>query len=138
MVTNQAERAQLFGALHVKGDPIVIFNVWDAGTGKAVTEVGARAVATGSYAVALANGYADGENIPLKFVIENLERIAAGVDLPVSLDFEGGYATEPEELRENIRQVIKAGAIGINFEDRIVEGGGLYPIDQQCTRISTI
>jgi 2-methylisocitrate lyase-like PEP mutase family enzyme len=137
-MTAQAEKAQKFADLHVKGDPLIIFNAWDAGTAAAVTEVGAKAVATGSYAVALANGYADGENVPLKFVLKNLERIVATVELPVSLDFEGGYAIEPEPLGKNIEQVIKAGAIGINFEDRVVNGEGLYPIDQQCERIRAI
>lgn len=134
----QAEKARNFAEFHVKGNPLIIFNVWDAGTAKAVAEVGARAVATGSYAVALANGYADGENIPLKFVLENLERIVGSVDLPVSLDFEGGYAEAPDELRENIRLVLRAGAIGINFEDRVVGGKGLYTVEQQCSRIRAV
>ena len=137
-MTTQSTRASIFADLHVKGDPLVIFNVWDAGTAKAVAEVGAKAVATGSYAVALANGYADGENIPLDLVLDNLRRIVAAVDLPVSLDFEGGYATEPDELRKNIERVITAGAIGINFEDHVLGGEGLHPIEQQCARIRAI
>lgn len=135
---DQAERARTFADLHVKGDPLIIFNVWDAGTAKAVAEVGAKAVATGSYAVALANGFNDGEIIPLALVLENLRRIVGAVDLPVSLDFEGGYATEPDKLRKNIAEVIKAGAIGINFEDRVVSGEGLYPVEQQCERIRAV
>ena len=137
-MSEQSERASAFAQLHVKGDPLVIFNVWDAGTAKAVAEVGANAVATGSYAVALANGFNDGENIPLGLVLENLRRIVGAVDLPVSLDFEGGYAVEPDGLRKNIIDVIKAGAIGINFEDRVVNGDGLYPVEQQCERIRAI
>jgi 2-methylisocitrate lyase-like PEP mutase family enzyme len=137
-MTAQAEKAQKFADLHVKGDPLIIFNVWDAGTANAVAEIGAKAVATGSYAVALANGYADGENVPLKLVLENLERIVASVELPVSLDFEGGYASAPELLGKNIEQVIEAGAVGINFEDRIIGGEGLYSIDRQSERIRAI
>ena len=116
----------------------MIFNVWDAGTAKALEEVGAKAVATGSWAVAAANGYADGENVPLDFVVENLRRIVSSVDLPVSLDFEGGYAVEPEQLGENIGRVLGAGAVGINFEDRIVTGEGLHDIDKQSDRIRAI
>jgi 2-methylisocitrate lyase-like PEP mutase family enzyme len=137
-MTAQAEKAQKFAGLHVKSDPLIIFNVWDAGTANAIAEIGAKAVATGSYAVALANGFADGENIPLELVLENLKRIVESVDLPVSLDFEGGYAKEPEQLGKNIEQAIKAGAIGINFEDRVIGGQGLYSIDQQCDRIRAI
>lgn len=134
----QAEAAKAFAALHVKGNPLVLFNVWDAGSAKAVEEIGARAVATGSWAVAAANGFEDGEKFPLELAIANLERIVKAVDLPVTLDFEGGYATEPAQLKENTIRVLDAGAIGINFEDRIVAGSGLYPVDEQCSRIRTI
>ena len=134
-MATQKEKARIFHELHLKGDPLIIFNIWDAGTAKALGEVGAKAVATGSWAVAAANGYADGENIPLDFVVENLKRIVNAVDVPVSLDFEGGYAVDPETLARNIELIIGAGAVGINFEDRIVNGNGLYSIEDQCERI---
>jgi len=137
-MTNQKQLAQAFTDLHIKGDPVIIFNIWDAGTAKAAQDIGAKALATGSWAVAAANGFADGEIIPLDLVIANLERITAGVDVPVSLDFEGGYAVEPNELRKNIERVIAAGAIGINFEDRIVTGEGLYSIEKQAARIRAL
>ena len=137
-MTDQKELARSFAKLHIKGDPVIIFNVWDAGTAKAAQEIGAKAIATGSWAVAAANGFADGENIPLDLVIANLGRLTASVDIPVSIDFEGGYATEPGGLRENIKRVIDAGAIGINFEDRVVAGDGLYPTDKQCERIRAL
>ena len=137
-MATQKEKAQLFGKLHIEGDPIIIFNVWDAGTAKVVAEIGAKAVATGSYAVAVANGFADGEEIPFELVLENLERISTSVELPVSLDFEGGYSADPDQLRRNIGRVMNAGAIGINFEDRIVKGEGLYSIHDQCERIRAI
>ena len=125
-------------SVNTKGDPLIICNVWDAGTAKALVEVGARAVATGSWSVAAANGYSDGENVPLDFVVENLQRIVNSVDVPVSLDFEGGYAVEPDQLARNVISVIDAGAIGINFEDSIVNGEGLYSIEVQCARIRAI
>jgi 2-methylisocitrate lyase-like PEP mutase family enzyme len=137
-MNNQADIARSFAELHVKGDPLVLFNVWDAGTARAVQEIGAKAVATGSWAVAAANGFEDGEKIPLELAIANLERIVNAVDLPVTLDFEGGYAAGPAKLKENVRRVIDAGAVGINFEDRIVAGDGLYPVEEHCERIRAI
>jgi 2-methylisocitrate lyase-like PEP mutase family enzyme len=137
-MTEQIERAKKFSALHIKGDPLIIFNVWDAGTAKAATEIGAKAIATGSYAVALANGFEDGEVMPLELVLANLKRIAGAVEVPVSLDFEGGYAREQDKLGENIKMVIEAGAIGINFEDRIVGGEGIYCVEEQAARIRAI
>jgi 2-methylisocitrate lyase-like PEP mutase family enzyme len=138
ITTTQTEKARTFQGLHKKGDPLIVFNVWDAGTAKALVEVGAKAVATGSWAVAAANGFADGENVPLNLVVENIRRIANAVDVPVSLDFEGGYAVEPGQLGKNIGLLIDAGAIGINFEDRIVDGEGLYSMEKQCDRIRAI
>ncbi|MFL6466656.1 MAG: isocitrate lyase/phosphoenolpyruvate mutase family protein [Pyrinomonadaceae bacterium] len=137
-MNNQVERAKEFSDLHVKGDPLIVFNVWDAGTAKAAADIGAKAIATGSYAVAMANGFEDGESMPLELVLANLGRIVSSVDLPVSLDFEGGYAREQDGLAENIKKVIEARAIGINFEDRIVAGEGIYCVEEQAARINAI
>ncbi len=134
----QTEHAHLFAALHVKGNPLILYNVWDAGTAKAIQEVGAKAIATGSWAVAAAHGYADGEKLPMAIVLNNLKEIVANVELPVTLDFEGGYAQSLDQLQKNIVQVIAAGAVGINFEDQIVGEKKLYRLEEQVTRISAI
>jgi 2-methylisocitrate lyase-like PEP mutase family enzyme len=135
---NQHEKALLFTDLHKPGDPVILFNVWDAGSAKAVAGAGAKAIATGSWSVAAAFGYADGQSLPFEIAIENIRRIAESVDVPVTLDFEGGYAVEPAELKSNIARVIEAGAIGINFEDQIIDGEGLYFVEQQSERIRAI
>lgn len=127
-----------FAALHVPGTPLILFNAWDAGSAKVVAEAGAKAIATGSHSVAEANGYADGEGLPLDFVIANLQRIVAAVDLPVTLDFEGGYSTDVDEVARNVRRVQEAGAIGINFEDQVVGSEGLHAIADQAARIAAI
>lgn len=137
-MSDQREKAEAFAALHVKGDPIILFNIWDAGGAKAVAEAGAKAIATGSHSVAVANGYDDGQHVPLEFVLDNIARIVASVDLPVTLDFEGGYATDADGLKTNIAKVIETGAIGINFEDQIVGGEGMYSVEQQQTRIAAV
>jgi 2-methylisocitrate lyase-like PEP mutase family enzyme len=69
----------------------VLFNIWDAGTAKVVASAGARALATGSWSVAAANGFADGEHLPLDLAIDNLARIVRATDLPVTIDLESGY-----------------------------------------------
>ena len=137
-MTTQKEKAELFTSFHIKGSPLVLFNIWDAGGAKAIQDIGAKAIATGSWSVAAANGFEDGEKIPLDLVFANLERIVRSVDLPVTLDFEGGYATNVAELKENIGKLIAAGGIGLNFEDRIVGGGGLHSIEDQAKRIEAI
>jgi 2-methylisocitrate lyase-like PEP mutase family enzyme len=134
-MTDQATKAVQFKALHVKGDPLVLYNIWDAGGAKALAEAGAKASATGSWSMAAAHGFEDGEDIPLDLVVQIVERIASAVELPLTVDFEGGYSSAPEQVAENVRRIIQAGAIGINFEDRIVRGEGLYNVEDQVIRI---
>lgn len=135
---SQKDKAAAFGALHQRGNPVIIYNIWDAGTAKAVADAGAKALGTGSWSVAAAQGYTDGENLPLEVLLATVRSITATVDLPLSVDFEGGYAEEPAELAKNVASVIDAEAIGINFEDQVVHGQGVYPIDRQAERIGAI
>ncbi|MBY3133297.1 isocitrate lyase/PEP mutase family protein [Rhizobium laguerreae] len=135
---NQTEKAELFGTLHRKGDPVVLYNIWDAGTAKAVADGGAKALATGSWSVAAAHGYADGEKLPMSALVETAKSITAAVDLPLSVDFEGAYSAEAEGAAANVAKLVEAGAIGINFEDQVVGGNGLYPAERQAARIRAI
>src|SRR5690349_21949605 len=65
---NQAEKAARFAELHVKGAPLLLYNAWDAGTAKSILDAGAKAIATSSWGVAEAQGYRDGEAIPITLV----------------------------------------------------------------------
>jgi 2-methylisocitrate lyase-like PEP mutase family enzyme len=135
-MSDQIQRARAFHALHVKGDPIVLYNCWDPGSAKIVALAGAKAIATGSWPVAAAFGFADGEKIPLALALDNISRIAAAVDLPVTMDLEGGYGVSPETVAATVAQAIAAGAVGFNFEDQIVGGEGLHGIEVQSGRIA--
>lgn len=134
----QIERANLLKNLHVKGDPLILFNIWDAGSAQAIQETGAKVIATGSWSVATAHGYEDGEKLPFDLAIANLKRIIAKVNLPVTFDLEGGYGQSPDEVKKSITKVIEAGAVGINFEDQVIDGKELYSIEDQCARIKAI
>ena len=135
---SQIENAKAFAALHKKDNPLVLYNIWDAGGAKAVAEAGAAAVATGSWSIAAAHGFKDGEAIPLDLMLTIVARICANVELPVTVDFEGGYAIQPDEVAANVKRVLQTGAVGINFEDRIVGGTGLHSIPDQSARIAAI
>lgn len=135
---NQDEKAKLFAGLHRKGDPVILYNIWDAGSAAAVTEAGARALATGSWSVAAANGYGDGQKIPRDLLLAVTRTIVAASDLPLTVDFEGGYAVDPEAVADNVALVMDTGAVGINFEDQVVGGAGLHPADVQAARITAI
>src|SRR5260221_758993 len=135
---NQTEKARRFAELHVKGMPLLLYNAWDAGSAKAILAAGAQAIATSSWSVAEAQGYRDGEAIPLEFVQQIVARIASTIDAPVTVDFEGGYSDDDGELAESIARLLETGAIGINFEDRVVKGKRLYGVDRQARRNAAI
>ena len=125
-----------FARLHVAGDPLVLFNIWDAGSALAVANAGAKALATGSASVAMANGFGDGQELPMEFALANARRIVNAVDLPVTVDFEGAYSNDPHDGARNFAMLSEAGVVGCNFEDQVVGGEGLHPIALQADRIA--
>jgi len=134
----QNEKAKLFASLHRKGEPVILYNVWDAGSAAAVAAAGAKALATGSAPVAFANGFADGEQIPMQRLFEVARSIVNATDLPVSIDFEGAYSTDPQQAARHVGLLLDTGAIGLNFEDQVVGGAGLHPVGEQAARIAAI
>jgi 2-methylisocitrate lyase-like PEP mutase family enzyme len=134
-MSSASEKFAVFAALHRPGDPIVLYNIWDAGSARAVVEAGAKSLATGSASVAATNGFGDGEGLPIEVAIANAARIVAAVELPVTVDFEGGYAVAPDAVAANLKRLAETGAIGCNFEDQIVGGDGLHAIPDQVARI---
>jgi 2-methylisocitrate lyase-like PEP mutase family enzyme len=129
---------ELFASLHIAGDPVVLFNAWDAGSAAAVAKSGAKAIATGSASVAMANGFGDGQEVPIELALANAERIVRAVDLPVTVDVEGGYATDADGLTTNGRRLVETGAVGCNFEDQVVGTDRLYDIADQAARIGAL
>jgi methylisocitrate lyase len=137
-MSDQPKKAEQFHALHISTNPVILFNVWDAGSAKAVTAAGARAIATGSWSVAHANGFSDGEQFPRPAAIENLRRIVIATELPVTVDLEAGYGETTAEVAETIAMAIEAGAIGCNLEDSYPKDGTLRPAMDQVERIRSV
>jgi 2-methylisocitrate lyase-like PEP mutase family enzyme len=135
---DQRERARAFAALHKAGDPLVLFNIWDAGSARVVAEAGAEAIATGSWSVAAALGFGDGEEVPRELALENAARIVRAVALPVTIDLESGYGRAPDVVAETVQLAWEAGAVGCNLEDRVIGGAGLYPIEEQAERLRAV
>lgn len=122
-------KKQDFAALHQPGNPVIIYNVWDAGSAKAVAAAGAKAIATGSWAVAATHGYADGEALPLETALVNAGEVVRAVDVPVSVDFERGYGADVHTVAKNAADLAATDAIGINLED------DLAPIADAAARV---
>src|SRR5215218_3905919 len=117
-----ASKFESFAALHVPGDPVVLYNIWDVGSALAVVAAGAKALATGSHPVADANGFADGQQMPIDLALTNAKRIADAVEIPLSVDFEGAYSDDPETGAANAAWLAATGAVGCNFEDQVIGG----------------
>ncbi len=129
------EKIKAFGDLHIPGNPLILYNIWDAGSAKAVANAGAKAIATGSWGVASANGYKDGETFPVDLVLANLTQILRVTDLPVTLDFESGYGADPEEVEASVARTASAGAVGINLEDKDPVTRQLFSTAEAAARI---
>lgn len=138
MSSPQNTLATRLRALHIPGNPLILTNVWDAITASAIASLPqTRALATASYAVAAAAGLADDDldlatNLRAAGVVGG---VAAQHDLPLTVDFQDGFAAQ---LEEGVRALIRLGVVGINLEDLGREVGGLYPVETQCERIRRV
>jgi methylisocitrate lyase len=132
----QKLKTETFRNLHIRGNPIVLFNAWDAGSAQAIAAGGAKAIATSSWSVAAANGFVDGERIPLDLAMSNLRRIVDAVEVPVTVDLESGYGDAPDAVAVTMRMAIEVGATGCNLEDSFPANGKLREPCDQADRIS--
>ncbi len=120
--SEQANKAELFRAMH-SGPPLLLLpNAWDAISARIVVAAGFHAIATTSGGVAWALGYADGEATPWDEVVAATARIARAVVMPVTADIESGYGDTPEAVGRSIGDIIAAGAVGVNLEDGLKAG----------------
>ena len=106
-----------FRKLHTGKYPLILPNIWDAGSARIFENMGAKAVATSSAGVSWAMGYADGNSMPVELMTELTKRIVRVVRIPLSVDMEEGYSTDPNIVAENVVAIARAGAVGINIED---------------------
>lgn len=111
--------ADTFRQLHQSGF-LRLANAWDAGSARLIESLGARALATTSGGVAWANGYPDGDALPVSRLLASVRAMTRVLRVPLSVDIEGGYSDDPATVGDHIAAVLDAGAVGINIED----GGG--------------
>jgi 2-methylisocitrate lyase-like PEP mutase family enzyme len=122
-------------ALHLPGDPIVLANVWDAGSARLVEAAGFPAIATSSGAVARAMGSEDHEVMSVDEAFGAVARVAAAVSVPVTADIESGYGLAPAEV---VDRLLATGAVGCNLEDTDHASGGIVDAGTQAARIAAV
>ncbi|HZH70189.1 MAG TPA: isocitrate lyase/phosphoenolpyruvate mutase family protein, partial [Flavobacteriaceae bacterium] len=110
-----------FKTLHYGDTPLLLANVWDAHSSKIAQKSGYSALGTSSHAIANALGYKDGEEISFETLLFVVKHIMAVAEVPVSVDFEAGYANEPKQVTDYVKQLTGIGVAGINIEDGYVK-----------------
>lgn len=134
-MTSLAKRHADFAELHAAGC-FVIPNPWDIGTAKVFAAKGAQALATTSAGHAFTLGRPDMGTITRDEALAHAADIVAAVDVPVSGDFENGFADDPEGVAETIRLAREAGLSGCGIEDtQMVEGNPAYEFELAVERI---
>ena len=130
-----ADRHADFAALHRSGC-FVIPNPWDMGSARMMAASGVRALATSSAALAFTLGRPDMGSVSRDEALAHAEQIVAATALPVSGDFENGFADAPDEVAETIRLAAEAGLSGCSIEDtQMVDGHPAYGFDLALDRI---
>ncbi len=131
MSNEQIRQAKAFAEMHRRGDPLLLANAWDVGSAVAVVEAGAPAIATTSAGMAWSLGFPDGADLGAERVAAVVERLTRAVGVPVSADIEAGY----DDVAATVTAVVRAGAVGVNLEDRQA-GGVLYSPAVQAERLA--
>lgn len=116
-----AERHKTFHALHQQGC-FVIPNPWDMGSARMMAASGAVALATSSAAFAFTLGRPDMGHVTRDEALRHAEDIVRATSLPVSGDFENGFADAPDDVAETIRLAAEAGLSGCSIEDTMMSG----------------
>jgi 2-methylisocitrate lyase-like PEP mutase family enzyme len=134
-MTTLAERHQKFYDLHQQGC-FVIPNPWDMGSARMMAASGAVALATSSAAFAFTLGRPDMGHVTREEALKHAEDIVKATPLPVSGDFENGFADAPDDVAETIRLAAEVGLSGCSIEDtQMVEGNPAYAFDLAVERI---
>ncbi|MDH4062979.1 MAG: isocitrate lyase/phosphoenolpyruvate mutase family protein [Acidobacteriota bacterium] len=104
-----------FHQLHEAGC-FVLPNPWDVGSARLLVQLGFRALATTSAGLAWSRGRPD-NGLALEDALSHFRALAEAVPVPVSGDFEGGFAIAPEAVGVNVRRATATGVAGLSIED---------------------
>lgn len=138
MENQLTQKAKSFFDLHHSDSMLILPNIWEPVGALLLQEIGYKAVATASAAMAFTNGVLDGEKITLDELIPQIAKIAKSVEIQVSVDFESGFAENNEQLAKNIEALIDIGVVGINIEDSDKKNHSLISAEKQISKIKTI
>lgn len=120
--SEKIQKARKFLKLHSSPSIFLLANAWDVVSAKIFELEGFQAIGTTSAGISATLGYPDGQHIVIEDTIRVIRHIVQQVDLPVSADIEAGYSSSTEGIVKSVREVLNAGAVGINLEDGTGQG----------------
>ncbi len=137
-MTSQTEKAIEFRQRHRIG-VLLLPNAWDVASARIFEDAGFPAIATTSAGIAFSLGYPDGQRISREEMIARIGRIVRAVKVPVTADVEWGYGSTAEDVTRTTREVIEAGAVGMNLEDSTGRADQpLLPLERAVEKIKAV
>ncbi len=129
-----------FKKLNQSNDILHIGNVWDVQSALIFEKQNYKALGTSSLAIANSLGFEDGEELSFDTLLSIVKQIVSKVNIPLSVDIEGGYSRDTNQIIENIISLYKIGVVGINIEDSIVTNGNrtILPQNEFATILKKI
>lgn len=134
---DQIEKALAFKAMH-KNNLLLLPNAWNGGSAKVFEKADFPAVGTTSAGIAYSLGYPDGEKITFDDITRVTKEILRVISIPLTVDVERGYSDIIDKVKNNVREIIATGAVGINLEDGIPEKGAVDDIEFFCSKIEAV
>ncbi|MDQ6784184.1 MAG: isocitrate lyase/phosphoenolpyruvate mutase family protein [Actinomycetota bacterium] len=136
MASTQADRADCFARLHRPGQPLVLPNPWDVGSARLLASLGFEALATTSGGFAATLGRFDG-SVTREEALAHMAQIVDATDLPISADFENGFADSPDDVAESVTLAAATGVAGLSVEDFTRRSDHpLYDLEQATARVA--
>jgi 2-methylisocitrate lyase-like PEP mutase family enzyme len=130
-------KALTFSELHSSDEIFIMANAWNAGSAILLEEAGFSSIGTTSAGIAYSLGVADSQgDLDFDTALDETQRIAAAVNIPVSMDAENGYGDSPGYVFSNVTRIIETGVVGASIEDFTGDKSHpLYDIELATDRI---
>jgi 2-methylisocitrate lyase-like PEP mutase family enzyme len=129
-----ADKRRAFRKLHESGC-FVIPNPWDVGSARYLQGLGFKALATTSAGFAFSKGFSDGQ-FSRELALAHCRELAEATDVPLNVDYEGGYADDPDGVAESVRLAVETGIAGLSIEDSTNDPAKpLYDFDLALARV---
>jgi len=133
-MTAQEEKCLAFRNLHHGDHSFIVPNPWDVGSAKVLQGLGFKALATTSAGLAYTLGLRDYQ-VSLQQLLDFSSNLAANTTVPVTVDFENGFAHTPEGVAQNVLRLAETGVAGCSIEDFDSSANAIYDLELSVERV---